>query len=124
MNTRTSPMMITSLVVLVAGLVIGFLGVGSAVSSYQREQGLKEYSQAFTRGTYVSEVGVKAGEAASKLASFDDQRTEVFRDAMRAFLGSNVARYNDLVNKQNALARKGNGLMAELSMLVDALAKE
>ena len=43
---------------------------------------------------------------------------------MRAFLGSNVARYNDLVNKQNALARKGNGLMAELSMLVDALAKE
>jgi len=116
-----TPLMVTSIVLLVAGLVVGFLGVRAAVGSYEREQGLKEYSSVYHRAEFVAEVGSRADRAARKLCSCDDERVSLFRETEDAFLRMDVDRYNALVARQNRLATRVNALAVELGSLVQSL---
>lgn len=116
-----TPLMVISTVLLVAGLVVGFFGVRAAVSSYQREQGLKEYSSVLHRAEFVREIGAKADRVAQRLCVCDDRRVSMFRAQMKAFLAGDVGSYNDVVTKQNRLATRANALAVQLGSLVQAL---
>jgi hypothetical protein len=113
--------MVIAIASLAVGVIVGFLGIRGAVASYQREQGLEQYRETNVSASSVGKIGARAEEVARKLSSLDEERATVFRKAERAFLAGDLGRYNQVVQRQNALATKANVLLMELDGLVDGL---
>lgn len=120
--SRADRLKIASLVILAAGAIVAALGVRTAVGSYQREQGLKEYAAVLARADLVTDVGTRAEEAGADLCGCDEERGSLFREAIEAYEAADPGRYNDLVSRQNELAAQANALGSELAALRNQLA--